>query len=111
MMNEIAEPFGPPKGSTAPASARFASVVGWPSGSTAHPSGIDCPVWAATMIFPRATTLVEASKISGCSRPAGMPMATGLVPRNRIFPPYGAMFGGAFEIATPMRPASIAFST
>ena len=42
MMNEIAEPFGPPNGSTAPASACSASVVGWPSGSTAQPSGIAC---------------------------------------------------------------------
>ena len=71
MMNEIAEPFGPPNGSTAPASACSASVVGWPSGSMAHPSGIAFPVCAATMIFPRATTLVDASKISGLFAPRG----------------------------------------
>jgi hypothetical protein len=63
------------------------------------------------MIFPRATTLVEASKMSGLSRPAGIPIATGLVPRKRVFPPNGAMFGGAFEIASPTQLAAIAFST
>ena len=65
------------------------------------------PVCAATMILPRATTLVDASKISGGSCPAGMPTATGLVPRKRVRPPKGAMFGGALEIASPMHPAAM----
>ena len=111
MMNEMAEPFGPPKGRTAPASASSASVVGYPSGSIAQPSGIGSFACAATMILPRATTLVAASKIRGASSPAGMPTATGFVPRNRSRPPNGAMFGGAFEIANPMHPRATAFST
>ena len=63
------------------------------------------------MILPRATTLVEASKINGSSSPAGMPIATGFVPRKRALPPNGAMWGGALEIATPMKPWLTAFST
>ena len=66
-MKEMAEPFAPPKGSTEPASAAFASVVGLPSASMAQSAGIGLPSCAATIIFPRATTLVEASNNSGGS--------------------------------------------
>src|SRR6185436_12640824 len=102
IIKEIADPLGPPNGSTDPARAAIASVVGFPSLSIAHPGGISLPCSAAMIIFPRATTLVEASNIRGGFLPAGIPTENGLVPRNRARPPNGAMCGGAFEAAHPI---------
>src|SRR6185295_7892161 len=45
--------------------AAFASVVGRPSLSIAHPSGMGLPSRAASMILPRATAESERSIMSG----------------------------------------------
>ena len=58
-------PFAPPAGSMLPSSAARASVVGWPSLSSAQPSGIGLPSRAATMILPRATAESDRSMMSG----------------------------------------------
>ena len=46
------DPLCPPNGSSAPASAAPASVVGAPAASTAQPSGIDLPSLLAATIRP-----------------------------------------------------------
>jgi hypothetical protein len=50
-----------------PPSPPLASVVGWPSGSSAQPSGIASPFCAAAMILPRATFDSEISTTTGSS--------------------------------------------
>ncbi len=87
-------------GSREPSSAALASVVGWPSRSTAQPSGMGSPFLAALMILPRATTETEVSMTTG-SGAAGAPRASGLVPRTGP----GAMAGGVLAKASPTSPA------
>ena len=58
-------PLVPPIGSIEPSSAAFASVVGCPSLSSAQPSGIGLPSFAATITLPRAASDSERSIDSG----------------------------------------------
>ena len=61
----------PAKGNMTPFNARSGSVVGRPSWSSAHPSGIDLPSFAAMRIWPRAAMLLAMSMVHGEYRPAG----------------------------------------
>ena len=111
MMKEIADPFGPAE--------RQHRSRERPFGIRRRISvGIDGPAVRNPLARVRRDDDPAARddagrriEDQGGSCPAGMPTATGLVPRKRVRPPKGAMFGGALEIASPMHPALIAFST
>ncbi|QYU71103.1 hypothetical protein J4558_17260 [Leptolyngbya sp. 15MV] len=73
-------PLVPPIASIIPPIAAFASVVGLPAASSAQPSGIARPSFAASRIFPRATSLSARSITRGSASRRGKAAATGLVP-------------------------------
>ena len=63
------------------------SVVGLPSASSAQPAGMGLPSRAAAWILPMAVTVVEMSRMSGSSSPAGAAMTIGFVPSRLSAPP------------------------
>ena len=106
-----AAPLAPPMGWSAPFRAALASVVGLPVSSTAQPSGIASPFWAAVRILPRATWLSAMSTtMGGCPR-CGAANPIGLVPYSGCLPPHGAIAFGVLPKASATSPASASFST
>ena len=95
-----------PIGSIEPSSAALASVVGWPFASSAQPSGIGSPFFAATMTLPRATSLRLRSIINGSPVRRGNTAATGLVPKIGCLPPAAGIAAGELASAMPTMPAS-----
>ena len=79
-MNTRAAPLASPMGSMVPCMAASASVVGFPSLSSAQPSGIASPCLAATMTLPRATLLRLRSITRGDSERRGAAKAIGTDP-------------------------------
>ena len=102
------EPLGPPNGRRI--FARFASVVGCPVSSSAHPGGSGTPLSRARLSFPPAATLVAMSTQRGRCRPAGTAIEIGLLWTPAARAPNGAMFGGLHTMAIPAMPASAAIS-
>ena len=102
------EPLYPPNGIRMVAS--FGSVVGFPSLSRAHPSGIETPLSIARVSFPPAATLVAMSSRSGRCRFPGTAMAIGLLCSPAARAPCGAMFGGLHTSAMPAMPSRAAIS-
>ncbi len=94
-----------------PARAASALVVGWPSASSAQPSGIGCPFWAAAMILPRATFDKEMSTTTGCPPSMGAAKAMGSVPKSGCRPPHGAIAAGALATMSATSPVSASVST
>jgi hypothetical protein len=70
----------PPIAARLPVSAACALVVGWPSRSSAHPSGIGFPSFAYSMILPRTTSVSERSITKASLSWRGKVAAIGLVP-------------------------------
>ena len=72
-------------------------LVGWPFSSIKVPGSTLRPSLWATRILPWATRLVAKSSTKGSrtwsSKPRGMPMQQGLVPKRPSLPPNGATFG------------------
>ena len=102
-------PFGDdiaPMGSIDPVNAALASVVGWPSASSAQPSGIGWPVLAATITLPRATSLRLRSIISASASRRGNTAATGLVPKIGCLPPAAGIAAGELAKPRPTMPAA-----
>ena len=95
-----------PTGSIDPASAAWASVVGWPSASSAQPGGMASPFLAATITLPRATSLRLRSTISGSAPRRGNTAATGLVPKIGCLPPAAGMAAGELAKPSPTMPAA-----
>src|SRR5690606_14383323 len=109
-MRARAYPLGPAIGRTAPSKAFLGSVVGLPSASIAHPSGIGLPVLAARMMFPLAVTLVERSMTTWGRPGTGIAAAIGFVPKYACRPPQGGMPLGELVNANPIIPRSAASS-
>ena len=80
------EPLCPAKGVSAPRAASEASVVGWPSGPRATPSGMGSPRAREVITLPKEMAVVAKSMRTGSS-PAGTAMASGFVPNKRSIPP------------------------
>ena len=107
IMRAIDTPLQPPKGSCAPASAAAGSVVGLPSASIPHPSGIGSPSRWWIMISPRALALDAWSKTRGGRPPSrGHANDIGLVPQSGFVPPAGATYNIAATNAKPTSPRS-----
>ena len=104
-MSASIAPFVPPIGSIEPSSAACASVVGLPSRSSAQPSGIGLPCFAATMTFPRATSESDRSMASGAPARRGNTAAMGLVPKSGRLPPAAGIAAGELPNASPTMPA------
>ena len=97
-------PFGPPKGSSAPARPFSGSVVGLPSTSTAQPRGMDSPRVRAPMILPCAASLVAMSRCGPTPLVIGTATEMGLVPSTGR-PPKGAhIHGSPLHTAMPRNP-------
>ncbi len=107
----MAEPLWPPKGSCAPASAASGSVVGWPSGPIAQPSGMDLPSRLCSWISPRAVAAEAWSNTIGGRPSRGQANAIGLVPNSGLVPPAGATVLVAAVKANATRPCSARRST
>ena len=99
-------PLVPPAASIVPDSAALASVVGRPSASSAQPSGIGSPCWAAFMMRPRATLLSARSITSGGASRRGKAAAIGLVPKSGRLPPGAGIEAGALAKASATSPFS-----
>ena len=99
-------PLVPPSGSIEPSRPAFGSVVGWPSPSSAQPSGIALPSLAATISLPRATSDSDRSISNGAAARRGNTAAIGLVPKSGRLPPAAAMAAGELPIASPTSPAA-----
>ena len=82
------------------------SVVGWPSRSSAQPSGIALPSFAATISLPRATSESERSIVIGGPSRRGKTAAIGLVPKIGVRPPAAGIAAGELPIAMPTMPAA-----
>src|ERR1700723_2648606 len=86
-------PLWPAMGIIEPCIPILGSVVGAPSGSTAHPSGIILPALAAWMILNPATAVVAMSITIGSPSLTGNAKHRGLVPNIFSLPPQGAALG------------------
>src|SRR5699024_2256076 len=92
-------PLGPEKGNND--SISLGLVDGVPFLSTPQFSGILSPVSRACKTFPKATLLVAISNTIGLFFFVGSPYATGFVPKNLSFPPYGTTILSDCVIAIP----------
>jgi len=101
----------PPAGIKRPRRAAAASFVGLPSASKAQPSGRFAPIFARSMISPRATTLEDWSITIGSAPATGEAKAIGLVPNSGVMPPHGAMDAGALTNPRATSPSRARRST
>ncbi len=94
-------PFVPPIGSMLPSRPAAGLVVGWPSRSSAHPSGIALPSRAATMSLPRATSDSDRSIVTAGPLRRGNVAAIGFVPKSARLPPAAGIAAGELPMAKP----------
>src|SRR5699024_465667 len=99
------DPFTPPNGSSAPSRAARASVVGSPSGPSAHPGGSGSPRRAASRTLTHAASLAAWSNTRG-PRGWGIAKASGFVPAIGDADPNTLMSAGEFAQARAISPAS-----
>ncbi len=95
-----------PIGNIEPCMPALGSAVGWPWASSAQPSGMASPFFAATMSLPRATSLRLRSIINGSAFRRGNTAATGLVPKMGCLPPAAGMAAGELAKPRPTMPAA-----
>ncbi|MOA38373.1 hypothetical protein D3C78_1600500 [compost metagenome] len=105
-INASIAPLTPPMGSIEPSMPFLGSVVGWPSASSAQPSGMLSPFLAATMSLPRATSDSDRSMLIGWAPLRGKIAAMGLVPKMGRLPPAAGMAAGELLQAMPTMPAA-----
>ena len=110
-MKERPNPLGPAAGSSMPAIASVASVVGLPSLRTAQFAGMAWPAFSASRILPMAASLVAISSTSGIGPSLGIAIASGLLPTTRSAPPGAGISGRVLHMAMPMQFCSVAWST
>ena len=79
--------------------------MGLPSSSMAHPNGIFSLLREAFLIFPRATTLEDISKMIDLSFLAGIEIEIGLVPIKASELPHGAIEAAALHPTKPIIPS------
>ena len=79
--------------------------MGRPWASSAQPSGMARPSWAATISLPRATSDRLRSIINGPAARRGKMAATGLVPKIGCRPPAAGMAAGELAKPRPTMPA------
>ena len=109
--NASAEPLCSAAGIIEPASAARASVVGWPSASSAQPRGIGSPACAAAFTRTQATADDERSATTGGPSRRGAAQAIGLVPKNGRMPPAGAISDDELANISATSPCSASRST
>ena len=105
-MSASIAPLVPPMASMLPSRPARASAVGLPFASSAQPSGIGRPSFAAIMSLPRATSDRDMSISRGRPCARGNTAAMGLVPSSGRLPPATGMAAGEFDKARPTMPAA-----
>ncbi len=105
----IPKPLWPPNHWSWWTDARSVSVVGRPSSSFAHPSGIVASprFFASSSLLP-ATAVVAMSKTTGGSSAAGNAYENGFVEKIGVVEPNGGTIVGPFWNASATQPASAA---
>ena len=82
-----------------------ASVLAWPSLSSAHPFGSGFSILLYISSFPLVTTVVEESKKNGYGS-AGIATAIGFDPSMAFLPNVGTIIASEFVQAIPRSPSS-----
>ncbi|KAG1306488.1 hypothetical protein G6F62_015394 [Rhizopus arrhizus] len=89
-----------------PAKPALGSVVGWPSASSAQPSGMGWLSRAAIISLPRATCDSDRSITKRAPLRRGKTAAIGLGPKSGRLPPQAGMAAGELLSASATSPAS-----
>jgi len=97
----------PPRFATIFESTSGASVLSFPSLSSAQPSGSGFSILLYISNFPRVTTVVEQSNKNGYGS-AGIATAIGLEPSIAFLPNVGTIIASEFVHAIPRSPSSLA---
>ena len=103
-MSAALTPLGPPEGIIVPLSAASASVVGFPSASSAQPVGSASPARARFITSLLATTLALWSMTKAAPSAPGTASDHGFVPSTGLSAPHGAIEAGALVKPMPTRP-------